>query len=80
MLDQNKEFYKLVEKLVGSQFAAENGIMYELDMDLINEIFKHKTSRKKLQKKKMKEKSEKHQDWLEEIQIVEKSQEQEQLV
>ena len=36
MLDQNKEFYKLVEKLVGSQFAAENGIMYELDMDLIN--------------------------------------------
>ena len=36
MLEQNKEFYKLVEKLVGSQFAAENGIMYELDMDLIN--------------------------------------------
>ena len=36
MLDQNKEFYKFVEKIVGSQFAAENGIMYELDMDLIN--------------------------------------------
>ena len=36
MLDQNKEFYKLIEKLVGSQFAAENGIMYELDMDLIH--------------------------------------------
>ena len=36
MLHQNKEFYKLVEKLVGSQFAAENGIMYELDMDLIH--------------------------------------------
>ena len=36
MLEQNKEFYNLVEKLVGSQFAAENGIMYELDMDLIN--------------------------------------------
>ena len=35
MLDQNKEFYKLVEKLVESQFAAENGIMYELGMDLI---------------------------------------------
>ena len=35
MLKQNKEFYKLVEKLVGSQFAAENGIMYELDMDLV---------------------------------------------
>ena len=36
MLEKNKEFYKLVEKLVGSQFAAENGIMYELDMDLIH--------------------------------------------
>ena len=35
MLDQNKEFYKLVEKIVGSQFAAENGIMYELDMDMM---------------------------------------------
>ena len=36
MLDKNKEFYKLVEKLVGSQFSADNGIMYELNMDLIN--------------------------------------------
>ena len=36
MLEQNKEFYKLVEKIVGSQFAAGNGIMYELDIDLIH--------------------------------------------
>ena len=36
MLDQNKEFYNLVEKIVGSQFATENGIMYELDMDMIH--------------------------------------------
>ena len=35
MLEKNKEFYKLVEKLVGSQFAKENGVVYELDMDLM---------------------------------------------
>ena len=35
---------------------------------------------KKLQKKKMKEKSEKHKDWLEERKIVDESQEQEQSV
>ena len=44
------------------------------------ERFECKKSWKKLWKKKMKEESEKHNDWLEERQIVDKSQEQEQLV
>ena len=30
MLEKNKEFYKLVEKLVGSQFTTENGLHRDL--------------------------------------------------
>ena len=44
------------------------------------ERFEHKKSPKKWQKKKMKEESEKHKDWLKERQIVNKSQEQQQSV
>ena len=36
MLEQNKEYYELVKKLMGSQFAAENGIIYDSNMDMIN--------------------------------------------
>ena len=31
---ENKEFYKVVENLVGSKLEAENGIRYNLNMEL----------------------------------------------
>ena len=40
----NKEFYKFVEKLLGSQLEAENGVRYNLDMELSNlELWVKKT-------------------------------------
>ena len=32
----NKEFYKFVEKLLGSQLEAENSVRYNLDLELSN--------------------------------------------
>ena len=33
---ENKEFYKVVENLLGSKLEAENGIRYDLNMELSN--------------------------------------------
>ena len=41
---ENKDFYKVIENLLGSQLEADNGIRYNLNMELSNlELWGKKT-------------------------------------